>query len=101
MTRHILLPFIEPIAGDAELASNLGSRALPGMVTILAWRSCDHLEPVFEGDILSTELTAGPTLPLDHPGAALVDLRAIVHADRGSKDPPAAVLDWRFVAVVA
>jgi acyl dehydratase len=83
------------------IAAAHASRAVPGMVTILGWRSCDHLEPVFEGDILSTQLTVGPTLPLDHPGAALVDLRAIVHADRGSKGPPSAVLDWRFVALVA
>ena len=25
-------------------------RALPGLVTVLAWRSCDHLGPVFEED---------------------------------------------------
>jgi len=25
-------------------------RALPNLVTLLAWRSCDHTEPVFEGD---------------------------------------------------
>ena len=30
------------------------SRALPGVATIVAWRGCDHLGPVFEGDILAT-----------------------------------------------
>ena len=82
------------------IAAGHASRAVPSMVTILAWRSCDHLGPVFEGDILSTELTVGPTPPLEYPDAVVVDFRAAVRADRGSGDPPAAVLDWRFMALV-
>ena len=32
------------------------TRALPALATIVAWRSCEHSAPVFEGDILSTEV---------------------------------------------
>jgi hypothetical protein len=46
-------------------------------------------------------LSVGPTLPLDHSDAVLVDLRAVVHADRDSAEPPEAVLDWRFVGLAA
>ena len=28
------------------------TRALPNLVTVVGWRSCDHLNPVFEGDVL-------------------------------------------------
>ena len=33
------------------------TRALPSLATIVAWRSCEHSAPVFEGDILSTVVT--------------------------------------------
>ena len=33
--------------------------------------------------------------------ATLADLRAIVHADRGTGEPPEQVLDWAFVGVLA
>jgi acyl dehydratase len=112
LTLNVAMTHTDPAAGahgrrlvygvhTIAIAAAHASRAVPGMVTILAWRSCDHLGPVFEGDMLSTELSVGPTLPLDHPDAVLVDLRAVVHADRDSAEPPEAVLDWRFVGLAA
>jgi acyl dehydratase len=83
------------------IAAAHASRAVPGMVTVVAWRSCEHLAPVFEGDILSTELTVDSTLMLDGTDATLADLRAIVRADRGPGSSSDEVLDWRFLAVVA
>jgi acyl dehydratase len=83
-----------------SIAGAQATRALPDLVTILAWRSCDHTGPVFEGDVLRTELEVEAV----HPGAGfrLAELRAIVHATRadgsGEDDP---VLDWRFIALVA
>jgi acyl dehydratase len=75
---------------------------LPDLVTIVAWRSCDHTGPVFEGDVLRTELHVEAVHARD--GYQLIDLRAVVHAypaaDAG--DPTAVdkpVLDWRFVAL--
>jgi acyl dehydratase len=65
------------------------TRALPGLVTVLAWRSCDHLGPVFEEDRLSTQVevlaVAGPA----------VDLRVTVKSERGP------VLDWQPVVLHA
>ena len=83
------------------VAAAHASRAVPSMVTIVAWRSCEHLAPVFEGDILSTELTVGSTLRIEGTDATLADLRALVRADRDPAQPPDEVLDWRFLAVVA
>ena len=39
-----------------SIAAAHAARALPALVTIVAWRSCDHPAPVFEGDVLSTEV---------------------------------------------
>jgi acyl dehydratase len=75
------------------IAAAQATRALPNLVTILAWRSCDHLGPVFEGDALETELSVEGLHPLDDGG--LVELRAVTSAERGP------VLDWRFVGLMA
>lgn len=87
-----------------SMASAHVVRALPNLVTLLAWRSCDHSEPVFEGDVLRTELTIEAKHPLVS-GGGLVDLRAITRATRGDQAPTpgaeAAVLDWRFVGLMA
>ena len=40
-----------------SIAAAHADRALPDLATIVAWRSCEHSAPVFEGDILSTEVT--------------------------------------------
>jgi len=75
------------------------TRALPDLVTILAWRSCDHSGPVFEGDVLRTDLSVEGVHPL-HDGA-MIDLRAVAHASRGGAGPEEQVLDWRFVGLLA
>ncbi len=64
-------------------------RALPGLVTVLAWRSCDHLGPVFEEDRLRSriEVLAGE--------GPIVDLQVIVSNDDGD------VLDWRPAVLYA
>jgi 2-methylfumaryl-CoA hydratase len=77
------------------------SRALPNLVTIVAWHSCDHLAPVFEEDILRSEITVGEKYPLNDGG--LVDLRVEVLAERfdarsdqqGTDEVK--VLDWHLV----
>ena len=74
------------------------TRALPRLATIVAWAGCDHLGPVFEGDVLRTELRVEGVEPAANGG--LVDLRALVSAYRPN-DEEAPVLDWRFVALVA
>jgi 2-methylfumaryl-CoA hydratase len=75
------------------------SRALPALATIVAWRGCDHLGPVFEGDVLSTTVEAEAGHELDGTDAGLVDLRMLVSADRGDGEL-APVLDWRAIAMI-
>jgi 2-methylfumaryl-CoA hydratase len=87
-----------------SLASAQITRALPNLVTLLGWRSCDHRAPVFEGDVLRTEVTVEEAHPLPGRGG-LVDLHALVFAERGAQAPEpgddVAVLDWRVIALLA
>ncbi len=80
------------------LAAAQASRALPEIATIVGWHSCEHLAPVREGDTLYSELELQRLEPLAQ-GGALAHLRSRVRARADSRD--VAVLDWRFVAVLA
>lgn len=82
-----------------SIAGAAATRALPNLVTILAWRSCDHTGPVFEGDVLRTEVTVDGLRGLAQGGT--VDLHAVVWADHGEGEPEEPVLDWRFIALMA
>ena len=64
---------------------------MPGVATIVAWRGCDHLGPVFEGDILATTVEVEGLHELDDVDAGLADLRMAVSANRARS--PAPVLD--------
>ena len=75
------------------------TRAIPTLVTHLAWRSCDHTGPVFEEDILRTEVEVEGLHPLAD-GHGMVDLRARVFASRAGGDEEHDVLDWRLVGLV-
>jgi acyl dehydratase len=81
-----------------SLASAQISRALPNLVTLLAWRGCDHTAPVFEGDRLFTEFRIEDKVRAKR-GGGWVDLRARVHAER--LDETVQVLDWRVVGLMA
>jgi len=86
-------------------------RALPNIVTLIGWRGCDHLAPVFENDMLSSRVYVEAVTPLEpnqfNGGGALVDLRVLVHATRGpdatlaGQSQSADVLDWRVVCLMA
>jgi acyl dehydratase len=80
------------------VAAAQATRALPNLVTIVAWHGCDHLGPVREGDTLRSTLELERGEPLAE-GGGLVHLRSRVRADHdgGTQD----VLDWRFVGVMA
>jgi acyl dehydratase len=75
------------------------TRALPDLVTVVAWRSCDHLAPVFEGDVLQSVVAVEAIEPLQAAGA-LAELHVRTAAKR-SKGNAEAVLDWRLVGVIA
>ena len=74
-------------------------KTLPNLVTIIGWHHCNHLGPVFEGDVLRSTVHLEGTEPLPG-GGGLVTLRVEVTAQRadGSLD---AVLDWRLVGAMA
>jgi 2-methylfumaryl-CoA hydratase len=80
------------------------SRALPNLVTLVAWRHCNHTAPVFEGDVLRTEATVVAKHPLPS-GGGLVDLAVSVFAERGPDAPvqerDVQVLDWHVIGVMA
>ena len=76
------------------LAAAQASRALPTLVTILGWHSCDHTAPVFEGDTLRSRIELERREPLP-AGGGLLHLRSRVRGEESD------VLDWRFVAVLA
>lgn len=78
-----------------SVAAAHASRAIPAIATIIAWESCEHIGPVFEDDVLRTELYVQHTSE-----RGVVGLRAGVSSVRPDA-PPAPVLDWSFVAVVA
>lgn len=86
-----------------SMAAAQVTRALPDLVTWIAWRSCDHTAPVFEGDVLQTDFDVDALHPLEG-GGGLVELRARVRAERGPEAPEpgetVGVLDWRFLALL-
>jgi len=79
------------------------TRALPNLVTVLAWRSCEHTAPVFEEDILRSEVTIVALHPLADGG--MVDLAVRVFAERGPQAPEPGtdipVLDWQLIGLMA
>jgi acyl dehydratase len=81
------------------IAAGQAIRALPNLVTIVAWHSCDHLAPVREGDTLHSTLELERCEPPLQGDGRLVHLRSRVRARRG--DHESNVLDWRFVGVMA
>jgi acyl dehydratase len=84
------------------IAAAQATRALPGLLTIVAWHDCDHLAPVFEGDTLTSRIELECVEPLPGgSGGALLHLRSRVRARHADGGEAAEVLDWRFVAVTA
>ena len=75
------------------------SRLLPNLVTVLGWRSCDHLGPVYEGDTLFSELRIEGAESLPGRRGGVLSLRSQVSAAGGGGDDRP-VLDWRFSALL-
>ena len=82
------------------LAATQMCMMLPGLVTLLGWRSCDHLAPVREGDTLTSQLVIESADELPN-GGQLVSARSIVQAVSEPDKARSHVLDWRVVGVVA
>lgn len=80
------------------LALAQACRLLPNLATVLAWQSCEHTGPVYEGDTLHSELTVEAAEELPGGGGGVLTLRSQVFA-AGDDGPDRAVLDWRFSAL--
>lgn len=70
------------------------TRALPNLLTVVAWDSCEHTAPVLEGDRLRTEFLVREIRPL--PQGALLNLEVETWASRGEAEQETRVLDWRL-----
>ncbi|MGZ4617565.1 MAG: MaoC family dehydratase [Frankiaceae bacterium] len=88
------------------VAAAQAGRVLSGMGPVLAWRRCDHVGPVFEGDELVSTVTVGAVHPL-RDGAGLVELQVMTTARgatggnrTGAGEPGRPVLDWELVALI-
>jgi 2-methylfumaryl-CoA hydratase len=69
------------------------TRALPNLLTIIAWDSCDHTAPVLENDRLRTEFAVLERIEL--PRGSLLRLGVESFAARGAPEQEARVLDWK------
>jgi acyl dehydratase len=72
------------------------TRALPNLVTVLGWASCDHTGPVHEGDTLYSEIHVEQAAVLPGGRGAVLSLRSLVYV---VDEPDRQVLDWRFTAL--
>ena len=81
-----------------SLAAAQISRALPGLITIMGWFHCEHLAPVFEGDILRSEVLVNQRQ--DHEEFSILDLTVEVFSESEvsvkEEKKETKVLDWRF-----
>ena len=82
------------------LALTHAVRALPALVTTVGWRSCDHLAPVFDGDVIRSTVTVD-SVESGPADGTLVELRVESTADRVAGGAVDAVLDLRAVVVMA
>jgi acyl dehydratase len=77
------------------------TRALPNLLGLLAWESCDHVAPVVEGDRLRTACSGDRHHSARTPPAAagaLLRIEAECFAARGTPEEESRVLDWKFWA---
>jgi acyl dehydratase len=77
------------------LALAQATRALPNLVTVLGWESCDHTGPVHEGDTLYSEVHVEVAAPLEGGRGGVLRLRSLVYEAGDDRQ----VLDWRFSAL--
>lgn len=84
------------------IASKQLAMGLPHILQILAWYRCDHVGPVFEGDILSSRIKLNDILKVND--ATVAKLVVEVHAKRGPEAPSeiadAKVLHWSLVVLL-
>jgi acyl dehydratase len=80
------------------IALSQACRALPTLLTVLGWHSCEHLAPVHESDQLSSTIDIERVEALGRSGH-VVHLRSRVTRRDPDDGSESLVLDWRFVAL--
>ena len=70
------------------------TRALPNMLTIVAWENCDHTAPVLENDRLRSVATVLGRHALPAGRGALLRVKVESYAARGTPESESKVLDW-------
>jgi acyl dehydratase len=73
-------------------------RAIPEILTVVGWHSCDHTGPVHEGDTLVSTLEFESEVDLGQLRLASLCCRVSALDESGA--PARDVLTWRFVAVL-
>ena len=83
-----------------SLALSQVTRALPNMLTVVAWQGCDHLGPVLENDLIRSCFVVNDKTAVA-AGGYLYELRIDSYAARPDPDSGELkedkVLDWRIV----
>jgi acyl dehydratase len=82
------------------VALTQATRALPDLLTVVAWHACDHVAPVHEQDRLTSTVDVERVDPLPG-GGRLLHLRSLVTGTDATGGSATTVLDWRFVALAA
>lgn len=77
-----------------SLAFSQLTRALPNMLTLLAWESCDHTAPVVENDRLRSVATVLERRQLPEGRGSLLRVQLESYAARGKPESESRVLDW-------
>lgn len=72
------------------------SRVINGLATVVAWHSCAHTGPAFEGDLLSFRHTLVGEAAVDDGRLLAVRVEGFAHRDG---EDPASVLDWTPVVL--
>lgn len=84
------------------IASKQMAMALPHIIQILAWYRCDHVGPVFEGDMLSSSIKINKIIKVKD--ATIAKLVVEVFAKRGPEAPSelkdAQVLHWSLAVLL-
>ena len=69
------------------------ARLLPSLATVVAWHSCDHLQPVYEGDLLEFRATLLDEAAVPNGRLRAFSVRAATERGGEAVD----VLDWQPV----
>lgn len=77
------------------------ARIFPNMISILGWFHCDHVAPVFEQDIVRTQVTLVKKHSLTEGGIVELHVETFALRDPNDATIETKVLDWKMAALFA